>query len=121
MNVSVRDRAIILGYEEEGYSTSFLSRRYSISMRQVQNILKTNNIELRKQTNTGGVVSKLHCTVGTNIYYYRNLANLTHKDFDMPLRRLRSIEKGTHDLTLVDLQKISELLGVNIAEIVTGK
>lgn len=131
MNQDQRNKQIEKLFHEGKLSLKELGSEFGLSPDRVRVILRERGINTppeRALRRRGKLIekdplSKLHVQIGQDIAYYRSKLGLGPKAFaahaGMSKERLRAIELGIYNLTLVDLAKLAKIIDVPMSELTT--
>lgn len=108
-----------------GLSASKLATKFGISVPQVRRILASQEVKRHpdapKPTNEDKVIHTSHLKIGNRLYAFRfqKLNDVVQgaEALGWSVRKLRSIEQGFSEITLSDLQDMSEYMNLSISEI----
>lgn len=108
-----------------GLSAAKLSSKFGISVPQVRRILASldvkKNPDAPKPSEDEKVVSDGHRILGNRLYGYRfgilNDATQAADALGWSVKKLRGVEKGHSELTLSDLQDMSEYMKISMSEL----
>lgn len=115
--LSPRDRAIITLYTERLWTTVKIGNEYGLTAGAVNSILRRNGIPLRPVTfrpETQEPLSPTHRTLASNIAYLTDV-----KGVELPLgrRKIERLRSGLAEITLTELLKLAQALGLDIADL----
>ena len=120
-----RDQELVKTYESGGDIEAFC-RENSIGERRFFQILKDNDVERREAVKKADKkpLSKVHERLGRrlNEFYTDNgfERRSAAKRLGWSSQILREVEKGTHDLTLFELQDMAAFIRVEIGAMING-
>lgn len=116
-----RDSRIIEAYIG-GCTASELSRLFGLSEPRIRQIVS--GIKKERRPATYRPISDVHKRLGLKVYDYRfdrNIkADLVAKKLGWSLSKLRQLEKGLVDPTLLDLQDITTFMNINIGDLLNN-
>lgn len=124
MNVLAKHEKIIELYESNSCTITELARKFSMSTRQVNNILEKHGIAKSRRPISTEPISDLHKSIGDTFFYYRNMMGLGYNDIAedtlMSSKRVAAIERGLHDISVTDLKKLADYFKIDLMEIVSN-
>ncbi len=109
----------------DGKTASEIARAYGLSPRRVQQILRERNIRNTRIRPTGHLqatpISRVHAKIGRAVYEHRFHRHQRLSDAAEQIGwsaiKLRRVEQGVHDLTLLDMQDLAEYLKTTAIEL----
>lgn len=97
-----------------------LSIEYGLGEKRIRQILEAENVRrrARRQDERDREISPLHAKIGVRLYDYRFRLGQERGDVAEELgwsvHRVTYVEKGTHNLTLIDLQDLAAYIGCDM-------
>lgn len=126
--VSERNNCILMDHNS-GKDPGQLAREHGLSRRRIQQILnelgvRKESLKNRQKADKSSIdvmpVSKLHAKIGLIVYQFRYDRNLSAvqaaEEIGWSMRKLRSVEQGLKDITLLDIQDIAAYLKMDPAD-----
>ncbi len=113
-----RDEVLCRRYVSEKISTVQLGLDFGLSEIRVRQILKSRNVSVKDRTpglaEGDRVVSPLHLKLGKKLLTYRSLELGVDRPFlgekmGWSIQKLASVEKGTFNMTILDLNDLAKL------------
>ena len=115
----------------DGMTYTELSRKYKLSWQQLRNILKERGLSTKdrrvkpkpkKPFHERKPLSNLHLQIGNDIAFRRTTElDLTYtqmaNELDLTPQRLSEIEKGLCDVTISELRKICDFIGMDLEQL----
>lgn len=119
MTHSERDQEIIERYTE-GATALVLSRAFGLSEPRIRQIVA--GVKKQKRSRQNSAISDAHRRLGRKVYDYRFDNQLTRSSVAAKLgwstSKLRSVEDGLVDPTLMDLQDLATFMKRNLGELI---
>ena len=108
---------------KDGKDIGQIAREHGLSTRRIQQILKEmgiRNTRLKSSTEANPI-SKLHAKIGIRTYNHRYDKFISVSDaakmIGWSVQKLRRVEKGFVDITLLDMKDLALYLGVDPTEL----
>lgn len=129
--IEERNQRICDRYLEEGETAQEIAIDVGLSVMAIRVILKNGNA-LRgktprvKKPKEDKVLSPLHAKIGGMLSHHRFFTRgidrkMAAEELNWSMQRVATVEAGSYNLTLTDLQDLSRFLGIPIEEIVHGQ
>lgn len=113
----------IIEWINNGKTAEEIRQKFGVSRTYPYNLAKKLNLPLvsnrNRKTINCGPISKLHAAIGEKLSWERNFREkkplqIAAKEIGITSTKLNQIERGTIDLTLLDLIKLADYYGVSV-------
>jgi len=109
----------------DGRPPAEIARAYGLSQRRVQQILRERNVRKTSIRPSGYLpmspITRLHARIGKSVYdkRFERQQRLTEaaEEIGWSAIKLRRVEQGVHDITLLDLQDLVAYLDTTISKL----
>jgi DNA-binding transcriptional regulator YiaG len=133
-DLEVRNMRICQLWLDEGHSYNKLAVEFGISKQQVSNILAEAGLRGAERKVVPTTITRLsdrkslstlHAQIGHDVNYARTTLKLSVDDFahqvSMSRQKLRKIEVGVEDVTLIELTRLAVRIGISIDKLMTPR